>query len=198
MDNALRYDTLTAIDIPESVLNWVQSHARAVDSGHVEAREAFPRFAAAGLTSLGAPFNRDGRLLEQAAAVEMLARESFRTAFALWGHRMCVEFLELAGGDFAKSVLPEICAGTIPGASAMAPGYKALSGFGDLCLQLTRDGQGGLRLSGRVAWASNLYPDAVVVAPAYGPDAGSTPSGAQGGVVVSFPSTVMVSKSDQR
>jgi len=179
--------TCSSIYIPEDIIDWVRDSALAVDSGSVEARKALPHLADAALVSLGAPLNREGGLLQQAAVIELLARESFSTAFAVWGHRMCIEFLELAGGDFAASVLPELCAGTTPGASAMAPGYKALSGVSDLGLQLTRDGQHGLRLSGRIAWASNLYPDAIVVAPAYGPDAGSNPSGAQGGGVVAFP-----------
>lgn len=174
------------IDIPEDVLRWVRDNARAVDSGMVEVREALPRFAAAGLFELGVPFNKEGGLIQQAAAIELLAQHSFSTAFALWGHRMCLEFLELAGGRFSHSVLPELHAGTTPGVSAMAPGYKALSGIGDLGLQLARDEEGCLRLSGRIPWASNLHSDAIAVAPAYGLEAGSDPSGAQGGVIVAF------------
>lgn len=173
-------------DIPEHVNHWVRDNAHAVDAGNVEAREALPLLAGAGFLSLGAPLNAGDALLNQAAAIQVLARHSFSTAFALWGHRMCLEFLELAGGRFADSVLPELHAGTTPGVSAMAPGYKALSGIGDLELQLARDEEGCLRLSGRIPWASNLYSDAIAVAPAYGL-AGSDPSGAQDGVIVAFP-----------
>lgn len=174
-------------DIPEHVNDWVRDNAHAVDAGNVEAREALPLLADAGFLSLGAPLNAGDALLNQAAVIQVLARHSFSTAFALWGHRMCLEFLELAGGRFAHSVLPGLHAGTTPGVSAMAPGYKALSGIGDLELELAQDEEGCLRLSGRIPWASHLHSDAIAVAAAYGLEAGSDPSGAQGGVIVAFP-----------
>lgn len=177
---------LTAVAIPEELLDWATQYAAAIDAGEIQARRTFPQLAAAGLVDLGAPFNTEDGLIQQAAVLERLAQDSFSVAFALWGHRMVVEFLELAGGDYAQSALPGLRAGTTPGASAMASGYKSLAGVRNLDLHLSRDNEGRLRLSGRIGWASNLYTDAIAVAPAYGP-AALNQQGSQGGVVIAFP-----------
>ena len=178
---------LGQLSIPEALLEWVTAHAYGFDSGDNETAEALPRFAEAELVDLGAPFNNNGNLIAQAATLELLARHSFSAAFALWGHRMAIEFLELAHGHFANAALPKLRDGLTPGASAMAPGYKALAAEGDLNLRITRDAHGELRLSGQIGWASNLYRNAIAVAPAYGPDADPDIGGILGGVIVAFP-----------
>src|SRR5690625_2138712 len=83
-------------DFQTQLNHWVRNNAHAVDVGNVEAREALPLLAGSGFLSLGAPLNAGGALLNQAAVIQVLARHSFSTAFALWGHRMCIEFLEVA------------------------------------------------------------------------------------------------------
>src|SRR5699024_10031725 len=85
-----------------------------------------------------------------------------------------IEYLTITGGAFAETLLPQLRAGTTPGVSAIAPGFKNFAGAGDLGLWLQYDDDGSLRLSGRLDWASNLYSDAMVVAPAYVPN---TPAG---------------------
>lgn len=186
MFDAIQQHLITR-EIPTELTEWVAENAQGFDSGRIEVRNALFRLANYGIVDLGAPANHEGQLLNQASAIEQLARRSFSTGFALWGHRMCVEFLSLAGGSYAKSVLPKLRSGITPGASAMAPGYKALAGAGDLSLRVDRDGRGQFRMSGRIAWASNLYSDAIAIAPAYGPDAPADASGAEGGVVVALP-----------
>lgn len=104
-----------------------------------------PQLADHRLLDLGAPANHHGELLQQADVVERLACISFSTGFALWGHRMCIEFLALAEGNFAESTLPLLRSGSMPAASAMAPGYKALAGTGDLSLRVSRDLHGRFR-----------------------------------------------------
>lgn len=177
---------LTNIDIPDNLLEWVTKNAADFDAGELETRQALPHFAEAELIDLGAPFNNNGDLLAQAATLELLAQRSFSAAFALWGHRMSLEFLQLSDNEFANTVLPELRSGQTPGASAMAPGYKSIVTNGDLSLRITRDNHGELRLSGKIGWASNLYRNAIAVAPAYGPDTSASAVGPQGGVIVAF------------
>src|SRR5699024_12460297 len=98
---------------------------------------------------------------------------SLSVAFALWGHRMAIEYLTITGGAFAETLLPQLRAGTTPRVSAMAPGFKNFAGAGDVGLWMQYDDDGSLRVSGRLDWASNLYSDAMVVAPAYAPTNGS-------------------------
>lgn len=186
MDNDVE-KPLSQFDLPPELLEWVTEHASRFDAGTVQTNEALIRFAEAGLIDLGAPFNTDGGLVAQAATLEILARRSFSAAFTLWSHRMAVEFFELSGNHFAKSTLPNLRDGTMPGSSAMAPGYKAIATEGQLGLRIQRDDQGELRLSGRIGWASNLFHNAVAVAPAYGPV--TMPNGSSGTdkVIVAFP-----------
>lgn len=172
--------------VPAELLDAVTEHAAAFDSGQASPRELFPSLAAAGLLDLGAPFNQDGALVTQAAVIASLAQRSLSAAFALWGHRMSVEGLSLSGGSYAEKVLPGLRAGTVPGVSGMASAFKEYAGAGDLALSLERDEQGRLRLSGRLPWASNLYPDAVVVSAAYGPEPDSE-SGERSRYVIAFP-----------
>lgn len=178
--------TVKPIEISRELIDWTAANAQRIDSGAMDARDALPLLADESLIDLGAPWNNDGGLVRQAAVLETLAQHSLSVPFALWGHRMVIEFLAFAGGRYAQSVLPGLRAGTTPGASAMAPGYKTLAGQGDLDLYITRTKDGKMYLSGNIAWASNLYDDAIVVAPAYGPDAVEQRV-AHDGVIVAFP-----------
>lgn len=176
---------LGSIDISQELLHYTADHAQQIDSGEMSTRDVLPMLADESLLDLGAPLNTDGGLVQQASVLEALARQSLSVPFAAWGHRMVIEFLTLAGGNYADAVLPGLRAGTIPASSAMASGYKSLAGIGDLDLHIQRERNGKLYLSGRIGWASNLYRDAIVVAPAYGPDTDNR-QGSQGGVIVAF------------
>lgn len=177
---------LAEVDIPDELLAAVAERAAAYDSGEVSCRDIFPQLAAAGLLDLGAPLNKDGGLAEQAAVIAALAQRSLSAAFALWGHRIAVEVLSLSGGSYAEKTLPGLLSGKVPGVSGMASAFKEYAGAGDLALSLERDEQDRLRLSGTLPWASNLYPDAVAVTAAYGPEADSE-SGQRSRYVIAFP-----------
>ena len=177
--------TMAQVEISQMLQTWIADNAQRIDSGEVNAREALPQLADELLVDMGAPLNKEVGLVKQAEVLASLAQRSLSVPFGLWGHRMVIEFLELAGGIYAQSVLPGLRAGTTPGASAMAPGYKSLAGAGDLRLRLSAGEGAKLRLSGHIGWASNLYEDAIVVAPAYGPNVIDR-HGVQGGVIVAF------------
>lgn len=177
---------LAEVSIPHDLLQRVSDSAAVVDAGQAHPREIFPALADAGLIDLGAPANTGGELLAQAAVVEALAERSLSTAFALWGHRMSIEYLAAAGGDYASGLLEELRSGEVPGVSGMASAFKTYAGAGTLDLSMERDASGALSLSGRLPWASNLYPDAVVVSAAYGPDDDLDAEGERKKIVVAF------------
>lgn len=160
---------LASITFPPELLTQVSESAASMDAGTAHPREVFPALAAAGLIDLGAPANTDGQLVQQAAVVEALAARSLSTAFALWGHRMSIEYLAAAGGDYAEGLLAQLRTGEVPGVSGMASAFKTYAGAGSLDLMVDRGEDGGLLLSGGLPWASNLYQDAIVLAAAYGP-----------------------------
>lgn len=177
---------LTNVGIPHELLQRVSDSAAAMDAGDAHPREFFPALARAGLIDLGAPGNTGRGLLEQAAVIEALAERSLSTAFALWGHRMSIEYLAAVGGRTASQYLEELRSGGVPGVSGMASAFKTYAGAGTLDLTLERDTSGALRLSGRLPWASNLYPDAVVVSAAYAPDDVLDTQGERGKLIIAF------------
>ncbi|MEH0058690.1 acyl-CoA dehydrogenase family protein [Auritidibacter ignavus] len=162
MANTVLDKYLPPVDLPEDLLDEVREHATAVDSGDSLARAVLPRLGAAGLIGLGAPNNRDGSLPSQVAVIAHLAGISLSVAFGLWGHRMSIEYLSLAGTDFAQRQLAELLEGTKPGISGMASAFRAFAGAGPVDLEAQHT-EGGFRISGTVPWASNLYDDALLV-----------------------------------
>jgi alkylation response protein AidB-like acyl-CoA dehydrogenase len=171
---------LANVDVPETLLSDLAAHAHDLDAGNHTTREIITETAAAGLVDLGVSPNRT-TLLEQAGVIETLAEKSLSAAFSLWCHRMCLEYLTMADGNYAKQLLKDLRAGTQVGSSAMASGFQFAAGLGDLSLRIESDSRGQLRLSGQLVWASNLFDDAVVFAAAKGPSPTSAPA------VVAFP-----------
>lgn len=131
--------------------------ARATDEADTTPFETLRELGQRGLLDLGLG---GGDLRGQAAVVFDLAAECTATAFSLWGHRSGLEYLDAVGAPVAS----ELRTGEVPLCSAMAPAFKAASGIGEIPVTLTRRGD-HLVLDGTVPWASNLYPDAVVILP---------------------------------
>lgn len=176
---------LTHVAIPDELLTYAASYAHSIDIGRYTTREAITQISAAGLADLGATSEPGGSLLQQAAVIERLAEQSLSIAFSLWCHRMCIEYLSFVDGPFADEMLPKLRAGETVGSSAMAPGFKYAAGLGELGVTIHRDSDGQLRLSGRLAWASNLFSDAIIFAAAsWSPEHSEIP---ETPVIVSFP-----------
>lgn len=143
--------------------------AHDLDTGRADVRPALRRLGAVGA------FGAEGEdptesLLTAVRMVRRLASVSLATAFAAWSQRMVIEYLRSTAAPPAD-LLAALRAGTVPGASAMAPAVADLAGTGTLPVVAARE-DGGWRLSGTVSWASNLFDDAVVVAPARTADEG--------------------------
>lgn len=148
--------------VPLDVLDRGTAEAAALDRGSLTTRSVLTDVAEAGLLDLGAPANTDGQLPRMLTVLEDLARCSLSAAFSVWSHRATIEFLAAADTEFARSILPRMRTGARPGVSAMASGFRQFVGLGRTELTAVRTG-GGYSVCGRVPWASNLYPDAVVV-----------------------------------
>jgi len=146
-------------DYPEHGLVRARAaeRARATDEAETTPFETLRELGQRGLLDLGLG---GGDLRGQAAVVFDLAAECTATAFSLWGHRSGLEYLDAVGAPVAS----ELRTGEVPLCSAMAPAFKAAAGIGEIPVTLTRRGD-HLVLDGTVPWASNLYPDAVVILP---------------------------------
>lgn len=84
------------------------------------------------------------------------------TGFSLWAHRMAVEYLLTAATPLATDTATALLAGTTLGVTGMASAFKEAAGCGSLDLTATPV-PGGYEVSGAIRWASNLYPDSIMV-----------------------------------
>ncbi|PRY51124.1 alkylation response protein AidB-like acyl-CoA dehydrogenase [Geodermatophilus tzadiensis] len=142
-----------------------------LDTGRADVRPALRRLGEVG--AFGADDDDPTEaLLVSVRMLRQLAAVSLATAFAAWSQRMVLEYLRCCPPPPPLDGLAaQLRAGTVPGATALAPAVADLAGTGTLPLTAVRDGA-GWRLSGTVGWASNLFDDAVVVTPARTADEG--------------------------
>lgn len=151
---------------PEALCAQIAEYASRVDRGEGDTRPALRLLGEHDLLALGAPGNRDGRLPQAADLVERIAARCLSSAFSLWAHRVVVEFVELAPHSAAADLLPGLRSGRLIGCPAMAPALRDVAGFGRVPVRARRDGD-ELVLDGPIRWASNLFPQAVVVLPVH-------------------------------
>jgi alkylation response protein AidB-like acyl-CoA dehydrogenase len=142
-----------------------RSRAGDLDAGRASARDLIPELAHQGLLALGAPNNSDGRLAEMAEVLSCLGAECLSTAFSVWADRMVIEYLALADTDYSRAALEPLFSGEQLGVTGMASAFRELAGCGKLDLS-AEPIPGGYRLTGRIRWASNLYPDSLLVSAA--------------------------------
>jgi len=148
--------------LTRQIADDVAGDAAALDHGERDTRAGVTRLAQAGLIGLGAPDNHDGALPAMAATIAQLAGKCLSTAFSVWAHRMTLEYLTAANTPWAQSAAVDLHNGDALGVTGMASAFKDAAGCGSLDLAATPV-DGGHRLSGTLRWASNLYPDSVMV-----------------------------------
>jgi alkylation response protein AidB-like acyl-CoA dehydrogenase len=155
--------------LPSHVCEEIARRADALDRGEETARAVLACLAAEDLLGLGAPRNDGGRLVEMTGVLAGLAEHCLSSAFTTWAHRMTIEYLALAATPYARRLLPDLRSGATPGITGMASSFRDLAGCGSLELTATPNGDGYV-IDGPIRWASNLYPDAVLVTGARTPD----------------------------
>lgn len=151
----------------DTVVDEVAPAAGAVDAGERDVRPALTSLGAAGLLDLGT-VGSAGTLADQAAVLRRLAGVCMASAFSAWAQHMAIDYLAAWGTPELKAdVLPDLVAGTRPGATAMATAFQDALGLREVSVTANDEGDGEVVLDGLVPWASNLFADgAVVVLPA--------------------------------
>jgi alkylation response protein AidB-like acyl-CoA dehydrogenase len=146
---------------PDAV-SQIASSAMALDQGERDTRANVELLARTGILGLGAPRNHNRGLPTMAAVIAELAGHCLSTAFSVWAHRMTIEYLAEAATPWSRSASANLIGGDVLGVTGMASAFKDAAGCGILDLAATPAGQ-GYRLTGTLRWASNLYPDSVMV-----------------------------------
>ncbi|TDZ90599.1 acyl-CoA dehydrogenase family protein [Mycobacteroides salmoniphilum] len=150
----------------ERVGDEVAARAAALDADETDVRADIAALGAEGLFDAGL-VGTD--LAPMARVIERIATSSLAVGFSAWAHRMAIEYVSLAPQAFRTAYLPALTAGRRTGVTAMAAGLKQVVGLGEVPLRATTHAD-GLRITGPIRWASNVFPDALMVLPACGAD----------------------------
>jgi alkylation response protein AidB-like acyl-CoA dehydrogenase len=147
------------------VTGYFREHAAPTDRGDRDVRPGIRMLGARGLLDLGAGDDGGPGLVRAATLVDEVAGECMSSAFALWAQRMVLEYLVRAAPDsVAAEFTAALATGKLIGSTAMAPALRDVAGIEPVPVIAERTAT-GLRLTGSISWASNLFPDAVVVLP---------------------------------
>lgn len=149
--------------ISVAVLDRVAELATSVDcDATADRRPVLRALADEGVLDLGLP-GSGGGYVDQVRVLCELAGACMSTAFSAWAHRMSTEYLSLFGGEDRSEVVDHVRSARRPGSTAMAATFRAASGQADLTIDLVAGKPEPSRANGTVAWASNLYDNAVIV-----------------------------------
>lgn len=158
-----------AIETLPAAREFVRDRASALDKAETDTRVAIAKMGELGLFAPGC----HGRpLSEMVTVIEQVAAESLAAGFSAWAHRMALEYVSRGPEPVRRKYAAALESGELVGVTAMAAGMKYCAGLGDVPL-VAEQVDGGIRVSGPIRWASNLYDGALIVFPARAADGGS-------------------------
>lgn len=137
-----------------------------VDAGTAPSlAETLAGFGALGALGLGVQ-RADDDVSDAAELLCAVAGECMSTAFSLWAQRMVTEYVRASSLPDRDELLTELTSGRLAGSIAMATALQESAGLGTVPTVAVPDDGGGYRVSGRIAWASNIAPGTLVILPA--------------------------------
>lgn len=164
-----------------ALYDWLAQHADTLDQSETLNDAVLPALAAHGCFRAGVPLalggdaGEYGDVRDAILGIADVARRSVTAAFVYWGQRSFIEYLLQSPNTALRDrLLPELLDGSLAGATGLSNAMKFLSGMEPLSVHATADGD-GWRLSGKLAWITNLRPQRFVAAAAVAPVDGSTP-----------------------
>jgi alkylation response protein AidB-like acyl-CoA dehydrogenase len=156
------------------VTDYFAEHAAEVDRGARDVRDGLRWLAARDLLGLGLePDGPDG-LLPMGELIAQIAEQCVSSAFAVWCHRMVMEYVTAAAEPFPRaSVLGRLASVDVLGSTALGSAMAHVVMGSPLTVRFQTDAE-GLILSGRITWASNLLtePEAAITVTAATDDDG--------------------------
>jgi alkylation response protein AidB-like acyl-CoA dehydrogenase len=119
-----------------------------------------------GLSQSAEPIAKCGKLISD------LAAKCLSSSFVTWSHRMTSEYVDRFGTQWLReNRLPELLTGSRIGSTALATALADRSGKELLPITFQQVGDKYL-IDGVIPWASNLYPDTLVIFAAREPETG--------------------------
>lgn len=147
----------------------VAARAQALDEGRTDVRTDLAALGESGL--FDSALKEDG-LPTLVEVIEAIAAQSLTVGFSVWAHVMTLRCVLCAPVAIREQHAEALRTGERPGVTAMSASIKHLAGLGQVPLTAEKF-EAGRRISGPIAWASNVFDDALIVLPARG-DAGDT------------------------
>jgi alkylation response protein AidB-like acyl-CoA dehydrogenase len=162
MTSAQTIDTQSVL---RQVTQSVSDRAGALDDGVTDVRADIAELGRAGLFELG--YDSTG-LQDMVRAIEEVSSHSLAVGFSAWAHRMTLEYLHHAPAPLRDRHFAELSSGSRIGVTAMAAALKQAAGLG--AVPVVGEWRGNeLTISGPIHWASNVFPEALMVLPARTP-----------------------------
>ncbi|KUM42965.1 acyl-CoA dehydrogenase family protein [Pseudomonas sp. EpS/L25] len=156
-----------AAPVGDTLADWLDEHAEALDQGLLDPESLLPRLAQDGRFGLGVARElggAGGSLGQAVEGIAGLAEHSLTAAFVCWGQRAFIEYLlQSPNTALRERLLPGLLRGELAGATGLSNAMKFLSGLEELQIEARRDGS-GWRLNGRMPWVTNLRKTGFVVA----------------------------------
>lgn len=151
----------------QEIADWFSMRAGAVDRCREPAQRGLEKLAERGLLAKGVrqELGGDGGdMMEMAEVIATVAGSCLTSAFVLWCHRMCVQYVVTGGNPYLiDEVLPQLLSVRRFGATGLANAMKHAAALEELRVTAALD-EGRLILSGSLPWVSNLVDDRFVVA----------------------------------
>jgi alkylation response protein AidB-like acyl-CoA dehydrogenase len=156
----------------EAIRGFAEPRARDIDECRASVRDGFRFVSEIALADCGVYGCAEGELERMAEVMATFAQYDMSQAFALWCHRMCIEYLHQSAPDsgLRQQVLPRILRGEVAGSTAFASAMAHYLGGAPLPLTFKREADGSLIVGGRIAWASNIAAPFVSVSAAANED----------------------------
>jgi alkylation response protein AidB-like acyl-CoA dehydrogenase len=153
----------------DQIIDALSECAAATDLEPGDLREFLSNFTAAGGINFGLN-DSNGPIASQSKIIRAVAENCVSSAFVIWSHRMTVEYLDRWATESVKSkYFSELLSGARIGSTALATALADKSGKELLPITFTET-EDSFVIDGVIPWASNLYPDTLVVFAARNPE----------------------------
>jgi alkylation response protein AidB-like acyl-CoA dehydrogenase len=133
----------------------IAARAADLDEHRSDVRTDLAALGRAGLLDLGLP--------AMVRVIDEISAHSLAVGFSTWAQHMTIRYLRAAERDFGARAQALATAERI-GVTAMAAGLKQVAGLAPVPVTAESDGD-DLLVSGPIRWASNVFPDALIVLP---------------------------------
>lgn len=146
----------------DQIIETLPDCATATDQEPGDLREFLSNFAAAGGINFGLS-QSSSPIAVQSQIIRSIAENCVSSAFVVWSHRMTAEYIDRWSTDAVKDqYLPELLSGSRIGSTALATALADKSGKELLPITFS-EAEDHFVIDGVIPWASNLYPDTLIV-----------------------------------